>query len=128
VHRAIRAKEITAEQLVQFHFKRIEAYNGTGVKGKVDPATGLMLGEITPTGNAGQVNVYMTLNIRGPEDGAGCRHGQGSCGRGRGGADPYVAQLLGGTTEQAIRRLILAMVLCCDPLAIALTAATSARR
>jgi hypothetical protein len=28
----------------------------------------------------------------------------------------YVAQLLGGTTEQAIRWLILAMVLCCDQL------------
>jgi hypothetical protein len=40
----------------------------------------------------------------------------------------YVAQLLGGTTEQAIRWLILAIVLCCDPLAIALTAAASARR
>jgi hypothetical protein len=40
----------------------------------------------------------------------------------------YVAQLVGGTTEQAIRWLILAMVLCCDPLAIALTAAASARR
>jgi len=40
----------------------------------------------------------------------------------------YVARLLGGTTEQAIRWLILAMVLCCDPLAIALTAAASARR
>jgi amidase len=65
VHRAIRAKEITAEQLVQFYFKRIEAYNGTCVKGEVDPATGLMLGEITPIENAGQVNAYMTLNIRG---------------------------------------------------------------
>jgi hypothetical protein len=40
----------------------------------------------------------------------------------------YVAQLLGGTTEQAIRWLILAMVLTCDPLAIALTAAASARK
>jgi hypothetical protein len=40
----------------------------------------------------------------------------------------YVAQLLGGTTELAIRWLILAMVLCCDPLAIALTPAASARR
>jgi hypothetical protein len=28
----------------------------------------------------------------------------------------YVPQLLGGTTEQAIRWLILAMVLCCDQL------------
>jgi amidase len=65
VHRAIRAKEITAEQVVQLYFKRIEAYNGTCVKGEVDPATGLMLGEITPIENAGQVNAYMTLNIRG---------------------------------------------------------------
>jgi hypothetical protein len=40
----------------------------------------------------------------------------------------YVAQLLGGTTKQAIRWLILPMVLCCDPLAIALTAAALTRR
>jgi amidase len=65
VHRAIRAKEITAEQLVQLYFKRIDAYNGSCVKGEVDPATGLMYGEITPVENAGQVNAYMTLNIRG---------------------------------------------------------------
>jgi amidase len=65
VQRAIRAKEITAEQVVQLYFKRIEAYNGTCVKGEVDPATGLMFGEITPIENAGQVNAYMTLNIRG---------------------------------------------------------------
>src|SRR6516165_8215265 len=65
VHRAIRAREITAEQLVQLYFKRIEAYNGTCVKGEVDPATGLVLGEITPIESAGQVNAYMTLNIRG---------------------------------------------------------------
>src|ERR687896_2638111 len=65
VHRAIRAKQITAEQLVQLYFKRIEAYNGTCVKGEVDPATGLMYGEITPVETAGQVNAYTTLNIRG---------------------------------------------------------------
>jgi amidase len=65
VQRTIRAKEITAEQLVQLYFRRIEAYNGTCVKGVVDPATGLMFGEITPIENAGQVNAYMTLNIRG---------------------------------------------------------------
>src|SRR3954468_6410795 len=61
VHRAIRAKAITAEQLVQLYFKRIEAYDGTCVKGEVDPATGLMFGEITPIENAGQLNAYMTL-------------------------------------------------------------------
>src|SRR5215471_571292 len=65
VHRAIRAKQITAEQLVSLYFKRIEAYNGTCVKGDVDPATGLMLGDLTPIENAGQINAYMTLNIRG---------------------------------------------------------------
>lgn len=42
----------------------------------------------------------------------------------------YVAELLGINTdpEKAIRWLIALMVLCCDPLAIALTAAASARR
>ena len=40
----------------------------------------------------------------------------------------YVAQMMGATTEQAIRMLILMMVLTCDPLALALTAAASRRR
>jgi hypothetical protein len=42
----------------------------------------------------------------------------------------YVAEMLGADTdsERAIRWLIALMVLCCDPLAIALTAAASARR
>jgi hypothetical protein len=41
----------------------------------------------------------------------------------------YVAELLGADSdsERAIRWLIALMVLCCDPLAIALTAAASAR-
>jgi Asp-tRNA(Asn)/Glu-tRNA(Gln) amidotransferase A subunit family amidase len=65
VQRAIRAKQITAEQLVSLYFKRIEAYSGTCVKGDVDPATGMMLGDLTPIENAGQINAYMTLNIRG---------------------------------------------------------------
>jgi hypothetical protein len=37
----------------------------------------------------------------------------------------YVAKLIGATTEQAIRMLILLMVLTCDPLALALTAAAA---
>jgi hypothetical protein len=42
----------------------------------------------------------------------------------------YVAELIGADTdsERAIRWLIALMVLCCDPLAIALTAAASAGR
>ena len=65
VHRAIRAKQITATQIVQLYFKRIEAYNGVCVRGDIDPATGLMLGDLTPIENAGQLNAYTTLNIRG---------------------------------------------------------------
>src|SRR5215467_12408372 len=51
VHRVIRAKQITAVQLVNLYFKRIEACNGTCVKGDIDPATGLMLGELTKIDN-----------------------------------------------------------------------------
>ena len=42
----------------------------------------------------------------------------------------YVAELIGTDTDsdRVIRWLILMMVLCCDPLAIALTAGASARR
>jgi hypothetical protein len=42
----------------------------------------------------------------------------------------YVAQLFGieGDAERIIRWLIAAMVMCCDPLALALTAAIAARR
>jgi hypothetical protein len=42
----------------------------------------------------------------------------------------YVAELVSvaADSERAIRWLIALMVLCCDPLAIALTAAASARR
>jgi hypothetical protein len=36
--------------------------------------------------------------------------------------------MMGATTEQAIRLLILLMVLTCDPLAVALTAAASCPR
>jgi hypothetical protein len=36
--------------------------------------------------------------------------------------------VVGGDSDKAIRWLIALMVLCCDPLAIALTAAASARR
>jgi hypothetical protein len=42
----------------------------------------------------------------------------------------YVAELIGADTDskRAIRWLIALMVLCCDPLGIALAAAASARR
>jgi len=51
VHRAILARQLTATQLVGDYLKRIEAYNGTCVKGAVDPATGFQLGDIEPVGS-----------------------------------------------------------------------------
>jgi hypothetical protein len=40
----------------------------------------------------------------------------------------YVAELVGADSERAIRWLVVLMLMCCDPLAIALTAAASASR
>src|SRR5882724_7347485 len=65
VHRAIMARQLTASQLVSEYLKRIAAYNGTCVKGAVDPATGFQLGDIEPVENAGQLNALMTINQRG---------------------------------------------------------------
>src|SRR4051794_27009278 len=65
VHRAIMARQLTASQLVNDYLKRIAAYNGTCVKGAVDPATGFQLGDIEPVEKAGQLNALITLNLRG---------------------------------------------------------------
>lgn len=64
VHAAMRNKQITATQLVELYLRRIKAYSGTCVGGAVDPATGLYLGEITPIPNAGQLNAFITLNLK----------------------------------------------------------------
>jgi Asp-tRNA(Asn)/Glu-tRNA(Gln) amidotransferase A subunit family amidase len=64
VHRAFRAKKLTATELVQFYLTRIKAYNGVCVRGDADPATGLQLGDITPIPSAGQVNAFITLNLK----------------------------------------------------------------
>ena len=64
VHRAFRAKQLTATQLVNLYLKRIKAYNGTCVEGALDPATGLHLADITPIANAGQLNAFITLNLK----------------------------------------------------------------
>jgi amidase len=64
VHRAFRAKQLTATQLVNLYLNRIKAYNGPCVEGAVDPATGLQLGDITPIPNAGQINAFITLNLK----------------------------------------------------------------
>ena len=65
VHRAILARQLTATQLVNDYLKRIAAYNKTCVKGAVDPATGLQLGDIEPIEHAGRLNALITLNLRG---------------------------------------------------------------
>jgi amidase len=65
VHRAIMARQLTATQLVNEYLKRIASYNGTCVKGAVDPASGFQLGDIEPIENAGQINALMTINLRG---------------------------------------------------------------
>jgi Asp-tRNA(Asn)/Glu-tRNA(Gln) amidotransferase A subunit family amidase len=64
VHRAFRAKKLTATQLVHLYLKRIKAYNGICVDGALDPATGLHFGDITPIANAGQLNAFTTLNLK----------------------------------------------------------------
>src|SRR5262249_61593761 len=64
VHRAFRAKQLTATQLVNLYLNRIKAYNSTCVEGALDPATGLHLGDITPIANAGQLNAFITLNLK----------------------------------------------------------------
>jgi amidase len=64
VHRAFRAKKLMATELVQFYLARIRAYNGVCVWGDVDAATGLQLGDITPIPNAGQLNAFITLNLK----------------------------------------------------------------
>jgi amidase len=65
IHRAIMARQLTATQLVTAYLKRIEAFNGTCVKGEVDPKTGFQLGDIEPVENAGQLNALITINLRG---------------------------------------------------------------
>ena len=64
VHRAFRAKKLTATELVKRYLERISAYNGVCVRGDVDLATGLQLGDITPIPDAGQLNAFITLNLK----------------------------------------------------------------
>ncbi|HEX5608040.1 MAG TPA: amidase [Candidatus Binatia bacterium] len=64
VHRAFRAKKLTATELVNCYLARIKAYNGLCVRGDTDPVTGLQLGDITPIPNAGQLNAFISLNLK----------------------------------------------------------------
>ena len=57
-------RKLTATELVSRYFERIKAHNGVCVDGDVDAATGLQLGDITPIPNAGQLNAFITLNLK----------------------------------------------------------------
>jgi Asp-tRNA(Asn)/Glu-tRNA(Gln) amidotransferase A subunit family amidase len=59
IQNAIKAKHLTATQLVNLYLARIKAYNGTCVN---EPQG--ILGPITPIAHAGQINALMTLNLR----------------------------------------------------------------
>jgi amidase len=59
IQRAILAKEITSEALVNLYLKRIKAYDGTCVK---QPQG--VLGPIQTVPGAGQINSLVTLNLR----------------------------------------------------------------
>ncbi len=59
IHKAIRAKQITATDLVNMYLQRIKAYNGVCV----NQPQGI-LGAVTPIPHAGQINALMTLNLR----------------------------------------------------------------
>ena len=56
---AIRAGDLTAEQLVELYLARIKAYNGTCV----NQPEGI-LGPVTTIPDAGQINALATLNLR----------------------------------------------------------------
>jgi amidase len=56
---AIRAKRITASDLVKMYLARIKAYNGVCVS---QPEG--VLGLVSPVPHAGQINALMTLNLR----------------------------------------------------------------
>ena len=51
---------------MNLYLKRIEAYNGTCVKGAVDPATGYLLGDIEPVGMAARLEWFARFRESGP--------------------------------------------------------------
>jgi Asp-tRNA(Asn)/Glu-tRNA(Gln) amidotransferase A subunit family amidase len=59
IHKAIRAKQLSATQLVNLYLARIKAYNGTCVN---EPEG--ILGAVTPIAHAGALNALITVNLR----------------------------------------------------------------
>lgn len=77
IHRAIRNGKITCEGLVKLYFDRIAQYSGkctAYLDASLTPkppdlvmpsGKGVELGTLTPIANAGQINAFQNLNIRG---------------------------------------------------------------
>lgn len=70
IQRAILARKVTCEEVIRAYFERIEAYSGVCVaypKPDLVAPSGkeIQLGPVTPIPNAGQVNAYANLNLRG---------------------------------------------------------------
>lgn len=70
IQQAILARQVTCEEVVRGYFERIEAYSGECVSyPKADLVTPsgkrIYLGDLTPIPNAGQVNAFANLNLRG---------------------------------------------------------------
>ena len=59
IQSAIRARQLTATELVGMYLARIKAFNGTCVS---EPQG--ILGPVTPIPHAGSINALMTLNLR----------------------------------------------------------------
>ena len=59
IQNAIKAKQLTATELVHMYLARIKAYNGTCVE---EPQG--ILGPVSPIPHAGAVNALITLNLR----------------------------------------------------------------
>ncbi|HMA72635.1 MAG TPA: amidase family protein [Xanthobacteraceae bacterium] len=59
IQSAIRARQLTASELVGMYLARIKAFNGTCVS---EPQG--ILGPVTPIPHAGSINALMTLNLR----------------------------------------------------------------
>lgn len=77
IHKAIRGGKITCTQLIQLYLNRIAAYSGTCTSyldgsGSPKPpdlvmpsGKGIELGTQTPIANAGQLNAFSNVNVRG---------------------------------------------------------------
>jgi Asp-tRNA(Asn)/Glu-tRNA(Gln) amidotransferase A subunit family amidase len=60
IHNAIKSGELTATELVQMYLERIKAYNGQCV----EYPDGFLGPTLEPMQNAGQLNAYLTINLR----------------------------------------------------------------